>query len=119
MWTILIIAHVGVAFALVLIVLLQSGKGSAMGAAFGGSSQTVFGSRGPASFLHKLTTGAAVIFMLTSLTLSVLYSRPGKETVTEMIDFPQPVEETTTEFPLEPEPLPEMPEEPVTIPQSE
>ena len=66
------IIHIIVCFALILIVLLQTGKGADMGAAFGGSSQTVFGSSGSVGFLGKLTTGAAVFFMLTSLTLAYL-----------------------------------------------
>jgi preprotein translocase subunit SecG len=55
---------------MVLIVLLQKGKGADMGAAFGGSSQTIFGSSGPGTFLGKITTGVAVVFMLTSLYLA-------------------------------------------------
>jgi preprotein translocase subunit SecG len=51
---------------------LQAGKGAEIGAAFGGSSQTVFGSRGPGTFLSKVTVVAAIIFMLTSLGLAVL-----------------------------------------------
>ena len=63
--------HVLTCLALVAIVLLQHGKGADLGAAFGGgASQTVFGSRGAGNFLTKLTTGAAVVFMVTSLTLS-------------------------------------------------
>jgi preprotein translocase subunit SecG len=63
--------HVLVCVILILVVLLQSGKGADLAGAFGGgSSQTAFGSRGPASFLSKLTTGAAIIFMLTSITLN-------------------------------------------------
>ena len=54
------------------VVLLQSGKGAEIGAAFGGSSQTVFGSRGPGTFLSKATVWAASIFMLTSLSLAIL-----------------------------------------------
>tara|TARA_B100000315_G_C14577695_1_gene588769 strand:+ start:2266 stop:2610 length:345 start_codon:yes stop_codon:yes gene_type:complete len=54
------------------VVLLQSGKGAEIGAAFGGSSQTVFGSRGPGTFLSKSTAWAASIFMLTSLSLAIL-----------------------------------------------
>ncbi len=66
------VLHVTVCIALILIVLLQTGKGADMGAAFGGgSSQTVFGSTGPANFLSKGTTAAAVIFMLTSLLLAI------------------------------------------------
>lgn len=55
---------------MILVVLLQSGKGADMGAAFGGSSQTIFGSSGPGTFLGKMTTGIAVVFMLTSLFLA-------------------------------------------------
>jgi len=66
----LTILHVSVCIVLILVVLLQAGKGANMGAAFGGSSQTVFGSSGAGSFLGKLTTAIAVVFMLTSLTLS-------------------------------------------------
>jgi preprotein translocase subunit SecG len=72
---ILILIHVSVCIALILIVLLQRGKGADMGAAFGGSSQTVFGSRGATSFLHKITAAAAIIFMLTSLSLAFLFGR--------------------------------------------
>lgn len=75
MYTVLVVLHVLVSLALILIVLLQTGKGASMGAAFGGSSQTLFGSRGPGSFLGKLTTAAAIIFMFTSLGLTLFYSR--------------------------------------------
>jgi preprotein translocase subunit SecG len=74
--TIVIIAiHVIVCLALILIVLLQTGKGADMGAAFGmGSSQTLFGSAGSGGFMSKATTAAAVIFMITSLALGYLSS---------------------------------------------
>jgi len=77
----LVILHVMVAIALILIVLLQAGKGAGIGAAFGGASQTVFGPRGPGSFLGKLTTAAAGIFMVTSLVLAVFSSQPGGSVV--------------------------------------
>ncbi len=64
------VTHVIVCVVLIMVVLLQAGKGASMGAAFGGSSQTVFGSSGPATFLSKMTTWIAIIFMLTSLALS-------------------------------------------------
>ena len=67
---IITVLHILVCFALVMIVLLQAGKGAEMGAAFGGASQTVFGSAGAMGFLSKLTTVAAVIFMITSLVLA-------------------------------------------------
>ena len=73
MYTLMIILHVVVSLALILIVLLQTGKGAEMGAGFGGgSNQTIFGSRGAATFLSKITTGAAVMFMLTSLSLAIM-----------------------------------------------
>src|SRR5512135_2292584 len=65
--------HVVVCIILILVVLLQSGKGADLAGAFGGgATQTAFGSRGPASFLSKLTTVAAVIFMITSLSLAII-----------------------------------------------
>lgn len=73
--TVILILHIFVALFLIFIVLIQSGKGADLGAAFGGSSQTLFGSRGSATFFSKLTTIAAVVFMLTSLSLAVLSSR--------------------------------------------
>ncbi len=77
MTVLLTILHIVVCFFLIAVVLLQSGKGAEMGAAFGGSSQTIFGSRGAATFLSKLTTIAAVVFMITSLTLAIVTSRGG------------------------------------------
>ncbi len=67
----LVILHVLVCAILIGMVLLQKGKGADIGAAFGGASQTVFGPRGAQSFLAKLTTGAAIIFMFTSLGLAL------------------------------------------------
>lgn len=64
-----------VCFFLIFIVLIQSGKGAELGAAFGGSSQTLFGARGAATFFSKMTTIAAVVFMLTSLTLAVITAK--------------------------------------------
>ncbi len=72
MYIVLIIIHVLVCFLMVGAILLQSGKGAEIGASFGGSSQTVFGSRGPANFLSKFTVVVAAIFMLTSLSLAML-----------------------------------------------
>lgn len=67
----LIFLHILVCIALIAIVLLQSGKGAEMGASFGASgSQSVFGAGGGNTFMSKMTTGAAIIFMLTSLTLA-------------------------------------------------
>ncbi len=78
MATFLLIVHVIVCFLLIFVVLIQSGKGAELGAAFGGgSSQTLFGSRGAATFLNKMTTIAAVVFMVTSLLLAVVTAKSG------------------------------------------
>ncbi len=73
--TIIAIIHILVAIALILVVLLQTGRGSEIGAAFGGgSSQTLFGSSGSSKFMTKLTTAGVIIFMITSLSLAYIYS---------------------------------------------
>ena len=65
--------HVLIACFLILVVLIQTGKGSDIGAAFGGgASQTMFGARGAATVLQKITSGLAIGFMATSLILAVL-----------------------------------------------
>ncbi len=71
MYTAIVILHLIVCIFLIFIILIQSSKGAEMGAAFGGSSQTLFGSRGAATFLSKLTTASAILFMVTSLTLAI------------------------------------------------
>lgn len=81
--TVLAIIHVIVCLFLILVVLLQTGKGADIAAAFGGTSQTAFGARGATSFLSKLTTGAAVVFMLTSLTLALVSGSPSQSVVQE------------------------------------
>lgn len=72
MTIVITIIHIVAALSLILVVLLQSGKGADMGAAFGGASQTIFGSSGAATFLGRLTAAAAIIFMITSLSLTVI-----------------------------------------------
>ena len=67
--------HVIMCLILIAIVLLQTGKGADMGAAFGGATQTLFGGAGPANFLNKVTTVAAIVFMLTSLSLAIISSK--------------------------------------------
>ncbi len=75
MITLVTVVHVVACVVLILVILLQAGKGGGMGAAFGGSSQTVFGGRGAQTFLGKVTSACAGIFMLTSLTLAYHSSR--------------------------------------------
>jgi preprotein translocase subunit SecG len=72
------IVHIFVCLFLIIVVLLQSGQSGDIAAAFGGTgSQTAFGPRGAATILTKATTWCAVIFMVTSITLSILTSRKG------------------------------------------
>jgi preprotein translocase subunit SecG len=82
-----ILVHIAVCVGLVLIVLLQKGKGAGMGAAFGGSSQAVFGGAGATTFMHKLTTVVAVLFMFTSLGLTLLFGQGAGSSVME--DVPE------------------------------
>jgi preprotein translocase subunit SecG len=83
MSTILTILHVLVCLFLMLTVLLQAGKGGGMGAAFGGgsSSGTVFGGSGAGNFLKKLTVGAAIVFVFTSMSLAYLASTTGSDSL--------------------------------------
>ena len=72
------IVHIAVCLFLIIVVLLQSGKSGDIAAAFGGmGSQTAFGPRGAATILSRATTWSAIIFMVTSITLSVFASRRG------------------------------------------
>jgi preprotein translocase subunit SecG len=75
------IIHVIVCVGLILVVLLQTGKGAEVGAVFGGSSSTIFGSSGAGNFLSRLTTGMAIVFMITSLTLGYFAGRKPSATI--------------------------------------
>ncbi|AEB09809.1 preprotein translocase, SecG subunit [Desulfobacca acetoxidans DSM 11109] len=77
MTNIIVIVHIIVCLALIFIVLLQTGKGAGIGAAFGGASQTFFGSSGATPFLAKLTAAAAILFMVTSLALTFIGHQGG------------------------------------------
>src|ERR1700733_1674470 len=80
MSTLITVLHILVCLFLMLTVLLQSGKGGGMGAAFGGgNAATVFGGSGASSFLRRLTAGAGTIFMLTSMILAFLASHKGAD----------------------------------------
>ena len=76
MYAALIVLHCLVCLVLILVVLLQTGKGADLAGAFGGGgSQTALGSRGAATVLSKATTVAAILFMFTSLALAIFSSR--------------------------------------------
>ncbi len=107
-----VIIHLVACVALIAIVLLQTGTGAEMGAAFGGASQTLFGGTGGSSFMSKLTTAAAVIFMITCLLLSYMY-RPGTSggrSVMTDIPVEQPQAEQPAPPPIVPEARPVQPE---------
>jgi preprotein translocase subunit SecG len=99
MQILVILLHVVACLGLILIVLLQRGKGADLGAAFGGSSQTVFGSQGAGGVLTKVTTGVAVLFMFTSLGLAYLSSHRVQATVMEEAEQVQRVEEPVVSDP--------------------
>ena len=89
MTVLLIIFHILICLALILIVLLQTGKGADMGAAFGGgSSQTLFGSTGASTFLTKSTTWVAVAFMLTSLGLAYISGNKTGSSIMQDVKIP-------------------------------
>jgi preprotein translocase subunit SecG len=91
----LVIIHVIVCVALIMIVLLQTGKGADIGAAFGGGgSNTLFGTSGASTFLSKATTVAAIVFMITSLTLAYLSSHRN---ITSVVTEAPAVESKATE----------------------
>jgi preprotein translocase subunit SecG len=74
-------------------VLLQHGKGADIGATFGGSSQSLFGTEGPLPLLNKITTFAAVVFMVTSISLAYISARSGSGSVMSGLSNGQPAVE--------------------------
>jgi preprotein translocase subunit SecG len=78
MYQVIIVVHVLLGFGVIGLVLMQQGKGADAGAAFGtGSSGSVFGAQGAASFLSRATAILATLFFMTSLGLAVLNSKQG------------------------------------------
>lgn len=112
MLTLVVVIHIIASIGLIFVVLLQTGKGAEMGAVFGGSSSTIFGSSGAGNFLTRLTTGMAVVFMITSLTLG--YST-GKRPSASLFDSSRP----TATPPVAQQPGPAQPKQagPATAPQ--
>ena len=94
MYTLAVSIHLIVCFLMIAAILLQAGKGAEIGASFGGSSQTVFGSRGPGTFLSKVTVGAAIVFMLSSLSLAMLSKQAN--TSSTVIDLHPPTHHETS-----------------------
>ena len=105
---ILIILQVLISVFLIVLVLIQQGKGATMGAAFGsGASQTVFGSQGSGSFLIKLTALFAALFFITSLGLGYLAAKQAKQPAPALIVMPAPMPaEPATVAPVQSTPAP-------------
>ena len=93
--TIINAIHVIAALSLILTVLLQAGKGAAMGSGLGaGSSQTMFGSSGAGNLLTKLTTGIAILFMITSLTLAVFSTQKKSSSLIQGMEEPAQMQDS-------------------------
>ena len=106
--------HVFICLFLIIVVLLQKGKGQDFASTFGGGgTQTAFGARSGATILHRLTTVAAVLFMVTSLTLTIVRSQPGQGSV---LDDEAPVGTTVPATPVLPALPPPAAGEGATVP---
>jgi preprotein translocase subunit SecG len=111
---ILLVIHTLTAVAIIGLVLLQQGKGADMGAAFGsGASQTLFGSRGSATFLSRTTAVLAAVFFSTSLALAVVYSHQSGRQVRSVTEEAPPA---TTAPATTPTPAPQVPSVPEAPP---
>jgi preprotein translocase subunit SecG len=98
----LVVVYVFVCFFLIMVVLLQQGKGADIAGAFGGGgSQTAFGARGATTLLHKLTTVAFVGFIVLALALTLIEARPRSSVVRTL-----PVKAATEKAPVPPAPRP-------------
>ncbi len=110
MYILLMIVHVVVCLFLIVVVLLQSGKAADLAGAFGGmGSQTAFGPRGSATLLSRATTISAVLFMVTSLSLSVLASKSAGLATTVLEDVQQKSAPAKKSTPI-PAPQPAVPQ---------
>ena len=121
MYTPILVVHILVAISLVLVVLLQAGRGAELGAAFGSVGQATF-SRGRTTFLSQFTTGLAVVFMLTSLSLAFITSEQPRQSVLAPTEsgtsLPAPGVQPLPE-PVEPEAEPILPESSRTLEQTD
>src|SRR5438270_7142548 len=107
MYYLLMIIHIIVCLFLIIVVLLQSGKAADLAGAFGGmGSQTAFGPRGSATLLSKATTISAVMFMVTSLSLSIMASRNAGLGTTVLESTPKSAPAKSAPAPQVPLPMP-------------
>lgn len=119
METALIVLHYLICFFLIVVILLQVGKGADIGAVFGGASQTVFGGRGPTTFLNKVTAIVAIAFLCTSILLAHISKTRSTESVIDKVGVTKtaPVKPTEETVPAETAaPTPAAPAEPTPAP---
>jgi preprotein translocase subunit SecG len=103
MFTFLVILYIFVCVFLILVVLVQQGRGADLAGAFGGGgSQQTFGPRGATTFLHKLTTGFFVAFIALALALAVVESRPASSVIKQGSKNPNALKKVPATFPLPP-----------------
>ena len=88
MYTMILTLHVLICAALIIVVLIQSGKGAGLGGIFGGGTDALFSAPSGSAFIKKVTVGLAVGFLLTTLILTVLQSRRGGRSVIERVGIP-------------------------------
>lgn len=91
--------HYVLCFFLICVILLQTGKGADIGAVFGGASQTVFGGRGPATFLNKITAFVAIGFLITSIWLAHIAKTLSSETIFDKAQASSPLPAAGTKAP--------------------
>ena len=114
---VLVTLHILVCFVLIVVIMLQSGSAADLAGAFGGAgSQTAFGPRGAATFLSRATTWCAIVFMMTSLTLSVKRTPTDQVGIGSILEQTQksgtvpapakPAQNQPGQFPLQPAPAP-------------
>jgi preprotein translocase subunit SecG len=103
MFTFLVVLYIIVCLFLILVVLVQQGRGADLAGAFGGGgSQQTFGPRGATTFLHKMTTGFFVAFVVLALALAVVESRPGTSVIREGARNPKASTKRPASFPVPP-----------------
>ena len=120
MQSLILIVHVALAIGVIGLVLIQHGKGADAGAAFGsGASSTVFGSRGSASFLTKMTTLLAALFFVSSLALFYLAANRDRGTGSVIDALPAAVQESASETDAPPSDVPRVDGQNVDIPQDD
>ncbi len=113
----LTILHVLICITLILVVLLQSGKAADLAGAFGGAgSQTAFGPRGAATFLTQATTWCAIMFMLTSITLTLRQNKIGPSSGSSVLEGTAPAKAPVTAPPAQQTPPPAQQQPPAQTP---